>query len=56
MRIEQEIWEDQAPEGPEASLQDSDATNEEARRKQKSPYKLVASMQQAGLGLLTWWE
>ena len=56
LRVEQEIWEDQAPEGLEIAQQENKDSAIEAQRKKRSPYKLVASMQHAGVGPLTWWS
>jgi DNA-directed RNA polymerase III subunit RPC8 len=68
-RIEEEIWTDQAvdEEGGdlvvERTAQPADGDDEgararkeeENRRKNRTPWRLVASMQQGGMGVLTWW-
>jgi DNA-directed RNA polymerase III subunit RPC8 len=46
-RIEEEEWYDQAPIGPK-----KDGVVQE----RKSPYKLVASMEDSGMGPCLWWD
>ena len=69
-RVEEEVWTDQAvdEEGGDLVVQGKVETaggeegaakrkreEEERRRKGRTPWRLVASMQQGGMGLLTWW-
>lgn len=49
VRVEDEIWHDTSPTAPHNS---QEATASE----RKSPYRIVASMQQAGLGVVSWWR
>ncbi|KAF2452707.1 DNA-directed rna polymerase III 25 kd polypeptide [Lineolata rhizophorae] len=46
-RVEAEVWHDQSPQAPMAD----DASDEE----RKTPYSIIASMQQGGLGPTMWW-
>lgn len=48
-RIEEEHWFDQSPIGPSA-------TDPAAAEVAKSPYTLVASMEDPGLGPCLWWD
>lgn len=67
-RIEEEIWQDQAADEEggiiavdrEPEPGDSDAARrkreeDERKRRGKTPWRLVASMAQGGMGCLTWW-
>lgn len=47
LRIEEEEWNDAAPVGPK---------REGEEEEKKSPYKLVASMEEAGMGPCMWWD
>ncbi|KAL1651409.1 DNA-directed RNA polymerase III complex subunit Rpc25 [Diplodia intermedia] len=46
-RVEAEIWTDQSPQAP---------TTDDTPTERKSPYRIIASMAQAGLGPTLWWE
>ncbi|KAF2085684.1 DNA-directed RNA polymerase III 25 kd polypeptide [Saccharata proteae CBS 121410] len=46
-RVEAEFWHDQSPQAPQT---------EDTQTERTSPYKIIASMQQAGLGPTLWWE
>ncbi|KAK7533713.1 DNA-directed rna polymerase III 25 kd polypeptide [Phyllosticta citricarpa] len=46
-RVEAEIWTDQSPQAP---------TTDDTQVERKSPYSIIGSMQQAGLGPTLWWE
>ncbi|KAK8197153.1 DNA-directed rna polymerase III 25 kd polypeptide [Phyllosticta capitalensis] len=46
-RVEAEIWTDQSPQAP---------TTDDTPVERKSPYSIIGSMQQAGLGPVLWWE
>ena len=50
-RVDSEQWNDQAPLGPEK--QDD---NQESVRVIEAPYKIVASMEETGLGPCLWWD
>lgn len=52
-RIEEEHWFDQTPIGP-AAREELGTTG--AAPALKSPYTLVASMEDAGLGPCLWWD
>lgn len=69
-RVEEEIWTDQAVDedggdlvverAPQPADGDDDdgaraRREEDNRRKNRTPWRLVASMQQGGMGVLTWW-
>jgi len=67
-RIEEEIWTDQAADEEggiiaverEVEVGDSEAARrkreeDERKRRNKTPWRLVASMAQGGMGILTWW-
>ncbi|KAF8854453.1 RNA polymerase III subunit Rpc25 [Acephala macrosclerotiorum] len=45
-RIEDEIWHDQSPIGP----------NQKEEQVKSSPYQLIATMEDAGLGPCLWWD
>ena len=47
-RITEEVWTDQAPNGP--------SEKDEEGVQNQSPYNLIASMQDAGLGPCLWWD
>ncbi len=47
-RIEDEIWHDQIPVGPR--------DKEDAGAVKSSPYQLIATMEDAGLGPCLWWD
>jgi DNA-directed RNA polymerase III subunit RPC8 len=47
-RIEDEIWTDQSPAKPSEKEDDIEREN--------SPYKLQATMEDAGLGPVLWWD
>ncbi|KAH8593688.1 RNA polymerase III subunit Rpc25 [Bisporella sp. PMI_857] len=46
-RVEQEQWHDQTPKGP---------ADQENNDQPQSPYKIIASMEDAGLGPCLWWD
>ena len=46
-RVEEEEWNDAAPVGPK---------REGVEVERKSPYKLVASMEEPGMGPCLWWD
>ncbi|GME50358.1 RNA polymerase Rpb7 [Neofusicoccum parvum] len=46
-RVEAEIWTDQSPQAP---------TTDDTPVERKSPYRIIASMAQAGLGPTLWWD
>ncbi|KAM0320946.1 hypothetical protein ACHAO8_000240 [Botrytis cinerea] len=49
-RIDSEQWNDQAPLGPEKQ------DDSEESRVIEAPYKIVASMEEVGLGPCLWWD
>lgn len=49
-RVEEEHWFDQTPAGPSAAAPDP------AAQPAKSPYTLLASMEDSGLGPCLWWD
>ena len=48
IRIESELWHDITPTGPSKR---GDTTTSE----RKSPYSIIASMRESGLGPVVWW-
>jgi DNA-directed RNA polymerase III subunit RPC8 len=49
-RVDEEHWFDQSPKGPSAAALDP------AAAPPRSPYTLLASMEDAGLGPCLWWD
>lgn len=52
-RIEEEEWIDQTPEKPES---DTAMDEEERRARRLSPWRIIASMADDGLGPCFWWD
>jgi len=49
-RVEEEHWHDQTPETPPIE------EGKEQELEPQSPYKIVATMEDAGLGPCLWWD
>lgn len=56
VRVEDEVWSDQAPSGPMEVAEGGESVGErEERKKDLSPYRIMGSMNSGGLGCLRWW-
>ncbi|CZT45627.1 related to RPC25-DNA-direcred RNA polymerase III, 25 KD subunit [Rhynchosporium secalis] len=57
LRIEDEVWKDQNPIGPREKEEPNSLTIPSGSGKKKnSPYSLIGSMEDAGLGVIQWWD
>ena len=58
-RVEEEVFNDVRPKGPENPTAFDDDSKKESEQKKKHstpPYALVASCQTDGMGCVSWWE
>jgi DNA-directed RNA polymerase III subunit RPC8 len=54
-RVSGELFEESCPIGPPVS-ESQPSTSSTAATEAKIPYKIIAAINEAGLGLLSWWD